>query len=325
MHSTGKDFGGIKIVEDKAHEGGLAFKSRFPIQTPDDVKRLSPRTFKADRELVFGVQAALMDVFGDILPVYTGNYDNFTVSEIGNHPKCGNFFIGLTWDVFKLIGPENMMLWPYDEPEALTELLNFLVDDKKRFFTYLQDEGLICSNTDNQFAGPSSYGYVSDLPANKTEGVKLNELWAWADSQETEMVSPPMFDEWYLPSIAEAAGMFGLIYYGCCERVDHKLPVIFKAIPKLRTISISGWTNMDSAFEQMGGKYVASKKPFPAYVSSPTADWDSITKDAEHTAAAVKKNNTPLEVIFRDAYSEIVTVERAQKWLRIYKEKLGIA
>jgi hypothetical protein len=325
INSTGTDFGDIKIIEDKAHDGGMAFKSRFPVQTPADVKRLSPRTFKADKDRVFDAQAVLNDTFGDVLPVLTGNYDNFFESDIGNQPFCGNFFVGLTWDVFKLIGAENMMLWPYDEPEALTELLEFLVDDKRRFFTYLQDEGLLCSNTDNQFAGPSSYGYVSDLPANKTEGVKLKELWGWADSQETQMFSPKMFDEWYLPSIAKVADMFGLLYYGCCERIDQKLQVILKALPKLRTISISGWTDVDSAFEQMGSKYVASKKPFPAYVSTSTADWDSVIKDAEQTSRAMKKNKTPVEVIFRDAYTEVITVERVKEWIRIYKEKLEIA
>jgi hypothetical protein len=325
FNSTGTDFGDIKIVEDKALEGGLAHKSRFPIKTPDDIKRMTPRTFKADRERVFGAQAALMDTFGDILPVYTGNYDNFFDSDLGNQPFCGNFFVGITWDVFKLIGAEKMMLWPYDEPEALRELLKFLVDDKKRFFTYLQDEGLLCSNTDNQFAGPSSYGYVSDLPANKTEGVKLDELWGWADSQETQMFSPEMFNEWYLPSIAEVGGMFGRLYYGCCERIDQKLQVILKALPKIRTISISGWSDVESAFEQMGSKYVASKKPFPAYVSTPDADWDAVVKDAELTAKAMKKNNTPVEVIYRDAYTEVITVERVKKWIRLYKEALEIA
>jgi hypothetical protein len=323
--STGKDFGEIKIVEGTARDGGIAFKSDFPVKTPDDVKRMTPRTFKADRESVLGVQKALMDAFGDILPVYTGNFDNFSASEIGDQPWCGNFFIGITWDTFKLIGAEKMMLWPYDEPEALMDLLKFLVDDKKRFFTYLQNEGLLCSNTDNQFAGPSSYGYVSDLPANKPEGVILKDLWGWAESQETQMISPEMFAEFYLPPLAEVADMFGLLYYGCCERIDQKLQLILKALPKVRCISVSGWTDVDSVFEQMGGKYVASIKPFPAYVSTPTADWDVIVKAAEHAAAAAKKNNTPVEVLYRDAYSEVVTVDRVKEWIRIYKEKLEIA
>jgi hypothetical protein len=326
FNSTGTDFGDIKIVEDKAQSGGFAFKSRFPVATPEDIDRMTPRTFKADKDRVFGAQAALTDAFGDILPVFVGNYDNFFNSDLGNQPFTGNFFVGITWDVFKLIGAEKMMLWPYDEPDALRKLLRFLIDDKKRFFSYLQDEGLICSNTDNQFAGPSSYGYVSCLPANKKPGdVTLKDVWGWADSQETQMFSPAMFDEWYLPAIAEVGNMFGLLYYGCCERVDQKLQVILKALPMIRCISISGWTDVESAFEQMGSNYVASKKPFPAYVSTPNADWDAVIKDAELTAQAMKKNNTPVEVIYRDAYSEVVTVERVRKWIQIYKEKLEIA
>jgi hypothetical protein len=326
MWSTGTEFGDIKIVEQKAEEGGMAFKSEFPVKIPDDIKRMRKRNFKVDRKTVPEARDLLADAFGGELPVRLGNFDNMD-KDLGNQPFCGNFFIGVTWDVFKLIGPENMLTWPYEEPDALRELLAFLVDDKKRFFTYMQEEGLLCSNTDNQFAGPSSYGYVSDLGAGRTEGVKLDELWTWADSQETEMFSPEMFADFFLPCIAELANMFGLVYYGCCERLDHKFSRVVKAIPGVRCVSTSKWTDVDSLAEQMGANYVMSRKPNPIYVSSPTAEveWDKIAKEAETTARAVKKNNTPIEIVFRDAYSPVVTNDRVKKWISIWKEKLDLA
>jgi hypothetical protein len=323
INSTGRNFGEIKIIEDTAKDGGLAYKSQHPIHSADDVKHLSPRNFKVERGPVLAMQSALMEIFGDILPVLVGNFDNFD-PLLGNQPFVGNFFIGITWDVFKLIGAEAMMLWPYDEPDALKELLDFLVEDKKRFFKYLQDERLLCSNTDNQFAGPSCYGYVSDLPAGKTDDTKLSNLWAWSDSQETQMMSPEMYAEFYLPAIAEMTKLFGLIYYGCCERVDQKMPAVLKAIPKIRNFSISGWTDVDSAAEQMGNRYVASKKPIPALVSTPTPDWDAVKEEAQRTWNAVKRNNTPLEVICRDVYSSTCTPKRAVEWVRIWKETIGI-
>jgi hypothetical protein len=265
-----------------------------------------------------------MDIFGDTLPVRVGNFDRGH-PELGCQPFVGNFFPGVTWDVFKLIGAEAMMLWPFDCPGALQELLDFLVADKKNFFNYLQNEGLICSNTDNQFAGPSCYGYVSGLPAGKTDGTTLKDLWAWCESQETEMISPDMFEEFYLPAIAEIAGMFGLVYYGCCERLDHKFQQVIKAIPHIRNFSVSGWTHVDAMLEQLGNRYVVSRKPVPALVSTPTADWDAIKKEAAVTAGAVKKNNSALEVICRDTYSSLCTPDRVVQWVRIWKEAIGIA
>jgi len=323
INSTGRDFGDIKIVEEGATAGGLAYKSVFPIKTPDDIKRLTPRTFEVKREPVLEMQNVLQDCFGDALEVKVGNFDNFD-PDLGNQPFVGNFFIGVTWDCFKLIGEEAMMLWPYDYPDALQELLAFLVDDKKRFFNYLVSEGLLVSNTDNQFAGPTAFGYVSDLPQNKCENVVLKDLWTWSESQETQMMSPAMFDEVYLPHMAEMANMFGLSYYGCCERVDNKFEYVTKRIHNIRTFSISGWSDVDAFTEKIGTKYVASKKPIPGLVSTPTPEWDKVKEEAVRTWNAVKRNNTPLEVICRDVYSNVVTPARAVEWVRIWKETLGI-
>jgi len=323
IEPTGTDFGEIKITEHTANDPGLAHKSDFPIKTPDDIKRLSPRKFELDRQPVLALQSTLMDIFGETLSVPVGNFDNFNLG-LGNQCYVGNFFIGLTWDIFKLIGAEAMMLWPFDHPEALKDLTDFLVADKKQFFNYLVKEELICSNTDNQFAGPSSYGYVSELPAGKTKGTALTDLWGWSESQETEMISPEMFEEYYLPAMAEIAKMFGLIYYGCCERIDHKFEKVIRMIPHIRCVSISGWSNVDPLTEQMGSNYVASKKPQPKFVSSPTPLWGEIEKEAKSTWEAVKRNNTPLEVICRDVYSSTVTPERAVEWVRVWKETIGI-
>ena len=323
INSTGRDFGDIHIVEDHAKDGGLAYKSVFPVKTPDDVKRLVPRTFEVDRGPVLEMKVVLEDIFGETLPVLVGNFDNFD-PDLGNQPFVGNNFIGVTWDAFKLIGAEAMMLWPYDHPEALQELLAFLVDDKKRFFRYMVDEGLLVSNTDSQFAGPSCYGYVSGLPENKVEGVGLKDVWTWSESQETQMMSPAMFDELYLPAMAEMANMFGLTYYGCCERIDNKFEYITKRIGNIRSFSISGWSDVDAFCEKLGDRYVASKKPIPGLLSTPTAEWDKVREEAERTCAAAKRNNTPLEVICRDVYSNVVTPDRAIEWVRIWKEAMGV-
>jgi hypothetical protein len=187
----------------------------------------------------------------------------------------------------------------------------------------MQDEGLLCSNTDNQFGGPSCYGYVSDLPADKTEDVKLKDLWTWSESQETEMMSPKMFAEFFLPAMAELANMFGMTYYGCCERLDHKIDYVLDSIKNVRIFSISGWTHVDEMMEKMGDKYVASKKPIPAIATN--AEWDAVKKEADQTYAAAKRNNTPVEIICRDVYAKTCTPERAIEWVRIWKETFGIA
>jgi hypothetical protein len=319
---TGKDFGEIKIEEHNAEIPGLAYLSNFPIKAPDDIKRLTPRNFKINKEPTLKMKEKLEDVFGDILPVRIGNFDNFDF-ELGNQPFTGNNFIGVTWDLFKLIGTENIMLWAYDHVDALHELCRFLVEDKKRFFKFLMDEGLLDFNTDNQFAGPSCYGYVSDLPAvDSDKEVDFKDLWTWPESQETQCMSPKMYDEIFLPYIAEIANMFGLSYYGCCETISDRLEYIEKAIKNLRIVSVSGWNDFDKAGELLEGKYVYSRKPVPAYVSGDTPNWDLVEKDAKSTKKATK--NCAVEIICRDVYSSKCTPQRAVEWVKRWKKIMDI-
>ena len=324
LTSTGKDFGEIKIEEHTAKEPGLAYLSNFPIKTPDDVKKLRHRSFSIDRESNLKMTSVIQDIFGNILPVKIANFDNFDL-DFGNQPFTGNNFIGLTWDLFKLIGSSNMMLWMYDHPDAVHEICRFLVDEKKAFFNFLLQEKLLDFNTDNQFAGPSCYGYVSDLPECGTDKeVALKDLWAWSESQESQPISPAQFEEFFLPYMAELANLFGLIYYGCCETVPDRLDRVLKQIPAIRIVSVSGWSNQAKAGEMLGNRFVFSRKPVPAYVSGSNPDWDSVEKDAQGTYDAVTANQCCLEIICRDVYSNHCTPERAVKWIDVWKRKFDL-
>ncbi len=322
MIASSNKYGDVVIEEHGAAKPSMAYISNFPIKTPDDIKKLTPRNFKIDREPSLGLKSRLEDIFGDILPVKLGNFDNF-VSTNGDQPFTGNNFIGITWVLFKLIGAQNMMLWSYDHPDAIHKLCRFLADDRISFYKFMLDEHLLDFNSDNQFAGPSSYGYVSELTQVGTEKkIELKDLWVWPESQESQSFSPSMFNEFFLPYIAEIANMFGLSYYGCCENITDRFEYIEKAIHNLRTVSVSGWSDNSKAGEFFGKKYVFSKKPFPAYVSTETPNWDLVKKEAEETAKATK--NGCVEIIFRDAYSKNVTMERASEWIRIWRKAMGI-
>jgi len=312
---------GVKIIEHHA-EDSMGYLSNFPIKTPDDISKLKPRSFSVDREETLGLKQKLEEIFGDILPVVVGNYDNFFVDS-GFTPFTGNNFIGITMDLFKLIGNENMMLWAYDCPDALHKVLSYLRDNKVSFYQWLHAEGLLALNTDNQMAGPSSYGYVSDLPAHGTkDDVDFKDVWVWPESQETTTVSPAMFDEIYLPYIAEVANMFGMSYYGCCEPIDDRFEHIAKAIPNLRTVSVSGWNNFAKVGELLGNDYVYCRKPTPAFLSGKNPDWDSLKKDMQDTWQAAK--NGSLEIVVRDVYDIDGDMPRISKWVEMTKSIVGL-
>ncbi len=312
---------GVDIVEHHA-ENSLAYISNFPIQEPDDFHKLKERTFTVNREQTLSLKNLLEEIFGDILAVRVGNFDNF-FPDLGFTPFTGNNFIGITMDLFKLIGNDNMLLWTYDQPELLHSFLRYLCDDRLRFYRWLKDEHLLDFNTDNQFAGPSSYGYVSDLPAlDSKEQVDVKDVWAWPESQETTPVSPKMFDEIFLPYIAEVAHLFGLTYYGCCEPVHDRIESIIKNLPNLRSISVSGWNDFYKLAEALGKKYVYSRKPTPSFISGKYPHWPAAEKDIRDTFTAARDCN--LEFIVRDVYDIDGDLPRLRKWVDMTRSIVGI-
>lgn len=312
---------GVPIVEHHADDS-MAYVSNFPIQTPDDLNKLKRREFFVDRERTLGFKETLEDIFGDLLPVRVGNIDKF-FPDMGFNPFCGNNAPLITMDLFKLMGYENMSFWTYDHEEALRQLLDYLLQDNLRFIAWMKDEGILQLNTDNQFAGPSGYGYVSELP--EADGVReagIGDCWTWVESQETNVFSPQMFDDIFLPYLAEYANLFGLVSYGCCEPVDDRIEYIKKALPKLRTVSVSGWNDYESVAEALGKDYVYCRKPNPTFISGKKPDWEGALEDVRRTWACTK--DQPVEFIVRDVYDIDGQIDRIPEWVRAVKDIIGI-
>jgi hypothetical protein len=267
-------------------------------------------------------KGVLEEVMGDILDVRVGGFDPFIYEyrdvEYGDSGFCGQYFFGLTWQVYRFIGNQGLLYWPYDSPDAIHKLMRYMLEDRIAMFEYFQDQGLLVPNTDNQMAGPGSYGYVSDLPdADKVDDVMLGDLWGFAESQESENISPAMYKEFVLPYLAKLSEKFGLVYYGCCERLDDRLDLIMDAIGNLRSVSVSGWTDFAKAAEMLGNKYVYSRKPTPTNISGAYPDWELLEQDMKKTYAVTKDSN--LEILFRDVYTINGDRERLKRWVEMTK------
>jgi len=300
----------------------IAYGFSFPIATPDDIKKLRKRTLAVDRERTGRFKGMLEDAMGDILPIKVGNIDpfiyEFRIDEYGDTGFCGNFFFGLTWQLYRFLGNDRLLYWVYDEPEALHDLMAYMLNDRIALFEFLQAEGLLAANTDTQMAGPRSYGYVSDLPeGDDARPATLDNLWGWAESQETESISPAMYEDFVLPYLAKLAERFGLVYYGCCERVDDRLAPILAAMGNLRSVSVSGWSDLQRTAELLGKDYVFSRKPVPAYLSGAHPDWDLLEKDMRDTHAAA--NDLNVEILYRDVYTINGDRTRLRKWVDMTK------
>ncbi len=316
---------GVPIVRQHAiAEDGrdLAYNYNFPVQSEADAKKLHVRNRCVNREESLFRKEQLEDIFGDILPVRLGGYDWFD-EDPGYRPWLGNLYGGLTMDLFKLIGNNNLLFWVYDNPDLIHRLMQLIRDDRLAHFEFMEREGLLYQNTDTWMPCPGSYGFVSDLPEPEENGrpVRLEDCWVWVESQESAPISPRMFSEFFLPYIAQVAQRFGLAYWGCCEGLHDRFPYIEKAIPNLRAVSVSGWSDPFRMGEMLGKKYVYSRKPTPAYISGPNPDWDRVERDMRNTLLGAKDCN--LEICFRDIYTIDGDRPRLARWVQMTRAMMN--
>ena len=302
----------------------LGYAVNHPLQEPEDFSKLRNRTTSVNREKTMANKQFLENVFGDIMPVKLGNYDPLCPIE-GDDEWVGMFFFALTWQVFRFIGNDNLLFWVYDYPDAIHQLMEYMVEDRLRTFRYLETEKLLVPNTDNQMAGPRFYGYVSDLPGPDFDGEAcLKHCWGWPESQESMIISPEMYKEFVLPYYARLSKEFGYVYYGCCEPVDDRFDMLLEAIPNLRAVSISGWADFEFMAEKLGEKIVYSRKPTPAYMSGTNPDWDLMREDMRKTYEATKRNNCNTELLIRDLYTVGGDQKRLREWTDMVKATFGI-
>jgi hypothetical protein len=188
-----------------------------------------------------------------------------------------------------------------------TDALKLLVDR-------LEERGLLCK--------PQSYihctgAYSDELPAAgyDAEKPRAEDLWVMGMAQIFSTVSPAMHKEFDIDYAAEFYKKFGLVYYGCCEPLHHKIDVI-RSLPGVRKISMSPWVDQEAGAEAISGAYVYSRKPSPAMVAD-GFDPDAVEKDLRETKAICGTHGCPVEFILKDISTVNYKPQRLFEWAEI--------
>ena len=294
------------VLDERGTDLGYGFN--HPIRTPDDIDRLVPRTWSVDRASTAAFAGRLYDTFGDILPI--------ELHGTGGH------IAALTSDLFRLIGNDNLLAWLYDAPDALHRLMAYLRDDRIAYYSWLESENLLGLNNDWELVGSGSPGYTTALPpAGTGHNTRLRDLWIWMELQETTMISPRMFAEFFLPYMADVARLFGLVYYGCCEPVHDRWTRLVNAMPHIRAVSMSPWCDQRALAAMVGRDVVLSRKPKPWLISGNAPDWEQLKKETAETLSAAR--DSCLEIIYRDVYRTEGDRARLSRWARMVKAMIG--
>jgi hypothetical protein len=246
------------------------------------------------------------ELFGDILPV-----------KICGH----NTGMGLTiWDdVSQYKNPENTLFALADEPEFMHRVARRITDAYVHSINQAVKYNLLGVDYPTLHCSPA---FTDDLePVADFDHIEPKHTWGRGVAQLFGDVSPEMHDEFDIQYQIEATKDFGLVYYGCCERLDNKIHLL-KKMKNLRKISITPWSDINISAEIIGREYEMAVKMNPANVSA-GFDEDTIRKEYREIAGAAKKNGCAFDIVLKDISSVDNKPQNLIRWAEIVMEEVN--
>ena len=174
----------------------------------------------------------------------------------------------LTSPIVHLMGMESFYLAMYDAPEALHEAMDMATRVYEAYYDYLEQEKLLLPTCGTSPVAQESFAFNSELPEDRAE--TCADVWGFLESQETTAVSPETFGEFVFPYQDRLVKRYGLLSYGCCERVDAIWPDYLSKWENLRKLSVSPFNQEPLVGEYLrGSNVVYYSKPRAEYVTNP--------------------------------------------------------
>ena len=301
VHNTGF---GLQVVEHTSvgdptndvvsHE----YENQF--QTDADLDKIAEPRISHDEAETERRLSVAHDLFDGVLEVRLG----------GVNPYLSLWDPLATW-----MGVENALYAMVDRPEYVHEILSRLTNGYLSMLDQLEQQGLLC--------GPQSLihctgAWTDELPAPGYDPARprTRDVWMFGLAQMLATVSPQMFKEFEVDYASRICERFGLVYYGCCDPLDGKMDEV-RMIPNVRKVSMSPWANQQRGAQEIGGDYVFSRKPNPAFVAMDGFPADEVRKDLATTREICDRNGCPLEFILKDISTVRYDPHRLGEWARI--------
>ncbi len=269
----------------------------------EDLEKLRGGNFGVDRE---GTQKAMdfaSEVLGDILPV-----------RLVQSSLTGS----ITNPLVHLMSMESYYLSMYDTPEALHEVMDMATKVYEDYYDFLEKEKLLLPTAGIAPVAQESFAFNSELPTDHVE--KTTQCWGFLESQETTAVSPATYGEFVYPYQDRLVKRYGLLSYGCCERVDALWEDYLSKWKNLRKLSVSPFNNEMQIGEYLRGTNVVYySKPRAEFVTNPgPMDEDALRKYFKGVCEAASG------CLFEMAQREVGTIfgdfERGKRYVQIARE-----
>lgn len=269
----------------------------------EDIDKLRGGDFGVDREKTQRRIELAQEILGDILPV------RMVMPSLTG---------AITNPLVALMGMENYYCSMYDYPDELHEVMEMATRVYEEYYDFLEREGLLLPTCGISPVAQESFAFNSELPTEKVE--KTTQCWGFLESQETTAVSPQTFGEFVFPYQDRLVKRYGLLSYGCCERVDAIWPDYLSRWKNLRKLSVSPFNN-----EKLVGEYLRGSNV--VYYSKPRAEFVTCVgpMDEEALRAYFKGVcEAASGCLFEIAQREVGTIfgdfERGRRYVQIARE-----
>ena len=270
------------------------------LETEDDLKKIRLPEVRLDEAATAEAEEKARGIFDGVL----------------NVRMQGRFPVFSPWDIITCWrSPEHVLLDLVDRPEFMHQVMARLTEVHVSLLDQLEEQGLLGVG---QHTIHCTGAYTDELPAPgfDPEHPRASDLWTYGMAQVFSSVSPAMHKEFWLDYAVTWFSRFGLVYYGCCEPLHEKIDIIRKA-PHVRKISMSPWVDVEKGAERIGGDFVFSRKPSPAFLARDPWDPEAVEEDLSDTLARCNRHGCPVELILKDISTVRYQPQRLWEWVDV--------
>jgi len=276
------------------------------IDNEQDIEKIKFPQITYDAQATERNYQQMIDIFGEIIPVEKRGIPGAWFAPWDELIRW--------WDVQKAL--MDLVLRPELVHLAMDRLVNAYLSRLDQW----EELNLLSLNNNNVRVGSGGLGYIDELPQSDftPDHIRAIDLWGCATAQIFSDVSQEMHWEFALQYERKWLDRFGLTYYGCCEPLHNKMQIL-RRIPNLRKISMSPWVDVARGAEELGDRYVFSRKPNPAVLAYDV--WNPELARKELREALEKTQGCVVEVIMKDISTVRYEPQRLWEWADIAREE----
>lgn len=278
------------------------------IRDEKDVEKIQSPTIVCDWDLTEQNYQGARDLLGGILAVEKRGMMGYELCPVD--------------ELFVWLGIEEGMACLIERPELFHLAMERLTTAHLHRLEQIKNLGLFTAS----FGGDrktisGGLAYTDDLPQKGYDPLhpQLTDLWGGAAAQIFTAVSPDMHEEFALAYEKRVLNQFGLVAYGCCEALHHKIHILKRNLPNLRKVSVTPWADVDAAVANIGDTLVFTHKPNPAMLAADHWDIEAIRKDFREFLA--KTRGCIVEITLKDVSTMKHEPQRVFQWAQMAAEE----